>query len=618
MTPKYLAVSLAICVAASVPLIAQDAPPLRTVRSIPLPAAVKGAFDHLTVDLAHHRLFVTPEDYKAVMVLDLATGAVIHEITGIGRPHAVLYREDLNRIYVTDGEEGAVKTFDGATYRLLKTTALAKDADSIGYDSSRKLLYVDNGGKDEGKKYSLVSIIETGSDKKLADITIESETLEAMALDVFRPRMYVNNKAKNQIEVIDRWKGAVVAVWPVTLCKDNVAMGLDEQHQRLFAACRDGKVSVFDTNTGKELQALSITTGVDDLVYDAGTKRIYAAGNGAVSILEQTDADHYRGLGTVPTGPGGKTALLVASLNRYFVAIPQQGSQNASILEMEPAGVKAALSPDPVVSIAVDAPAAEQLILTTMSAHPYLRKMGLHAIPEGAKDSVIIANANANRIGVKSSDGDLDAVKDGKTYCVKRDDGAFYNVKMPLYNAARRAIGILVMEIPYTSAKDEADAVRQAEDLRTELARQIPGHSALFQYSLNISAPYGQKLVDDAMAAHPGVQKMGLHVNAPHSQENVIIANNIPSKIGKKSSDGDMSVVRTGKPTVNKVTGVAPFYDLALPLSDAAGKSVGMIVMEIRAQAAKDEADALRQGEDITKAIEGSIPNEAALFGERH
>jgi DNA-binding beta-propeller fold protein YncE len=617
MTRNYLAMSVAVCTAILVPLKAQDAAPLRLIRSIPLPAAVHGPFDHLAVDLAHHRLFVTPEDYKAILVLDLGTGAVIHEISGIGRPHAVLYREDVNRIYVTDGEEGVVKTFDGATYRPLKTTTLSKDADSIGYDPSRKLLYVDNGGKDEGKKFSLVSIVDTGSDKKLADITIEGETLEAMALDVFRPRMYVNNRAKNQIETIDRWKGAVVASWPVTLCKDNVAMGLDEQHQRLFAACRDGKVSIFDSNTGKELQAVPITRGVDDLVYDAGTKRIYAAGNGVVSVVEQTDADHYRSLGNVPTGPGGKTALLVPSLNRYFVAIPQHDSQNASIVEMEPAGIKAVPAADPVVSLQVDAPAAEQLILTTMSAHPYLRKMGLHAIPQGAKDSVIIANANAGRIGVKSSDGDLDAVKDGKTYCVKRDDGAFYNVKMPLFNAARQAIGILVMEIPYTSAQNEADAIRQAEDLRTELAQQIPGLNSLFQFSLDVSAPLGQKLVEEAMAAHPEVQKMGLHVNTPRTQENLIIANNIRSKIGKKSSDGDMSVVRSGKPTVSKVGGAAPFYDLGLPLSDASGKSVGMIVMEIRGAAARDEADALRQAGIITKVIAGKISSEAALFADR-
>jgi hypothetical protein len=281
---------------------------------------------------------------------------------------------------------------------------------------------------------------------------------------------------------------------------------------------------------------------------------------------------------------------------------------------MEPAGVPAYKATGPVAAIQVDAPAAQRLILATMSAHPYLRKMGLHAVPQGATDSVIVANANASRIGVKSSDGDLEAVKDGKTYCVRRDDGSFYNAKMPMFDAADRRIGILVMEIPWTSAANEADAVHQAEDLRSELARQIPSLNALFQYSLTVSAPYAQKLVNEAMMAHPGVQKMGLHVNAPNTQDNVVIANNIPAKVGKKSSDGDMSVVRSGKPTVSKVMAPVAFYDLALPLRDSGGKAIGMIVMEIRAAAAKDEADALRQAESITEAIQQRIPREAALF----
>jgi DNA-binding beta-propeller fold protein YncE len=612
---SYIALSLAICVACSLSVKAQTAEPLRAVRTIQLSPSVKGPFDHLAIDVTRNRLFLTPEDYKAVLVIDLTTGKVIHEITGIGRPHAVFYRPDLNRIYVTDGTDGALKTFDGATYAPLHSAALAKDADSIGYDVSRQLLYVANGGKDEGQKFSFLSIVDTKSGKKLSDIKIDGETLEAMALDIYRPRLYINNKAKNQIEVLDRLKGTVVASWPVTLCTGNVAIGLDEPHQRLFAACRSGKISVFDTNTGKELQALAIGTGVDDMVYDPGSKRIYAAGNGVVNVVEETDADHYVALGAVKSGPGAKTALLVPALNRYFVAVPQHDSQNAAVIEMETLGTPALKPASAEIPLTVDAPAAEQLILSTLSAHPSLRKMGLHAIPPNQHDSVIIANGNATRIGFRSSKGDFEAIGSGKTSCVKRDDGSYYNIKMPMMDAAGRRIGFLVMEIPYTSARDEAEATHQAEELRAELARQIPSHASLFQYSLNVSAPLAQKLTDDAMSANKGLQKIGLHVTPPGSPDNVIIAANIADKIGKKSSDADMSVARSGKPTVARVNGPSPFYDLALPLQDATGKGIGMIVMELRGDAAKDESDALRKAEAITTAIQKQIPGSAALFG---
>jgi hypothetical protein len=455
--------------------------PLKTLDTLALPAAVKGRFDHFGVDLKHNRLFATPEDYHGVLVLDLVSGKLVAEIPGIGKPHAVLYREDLDRIFITDGDAGALRIFEGKTYRPFGAIPLAKDADSIGYDAASQRLYVVNGGKDAGQPYSMLSVIDTTAGKKLADIRIEGETLEAMALDAFRPRLYVNNRARNDVAVVDRWKKSVIALWPVKLCSDNVAMALDEAHQRLFVGCRSGQVAIFDTNTGKELQAVPIGKGVDDMTYDAGSKRLYVIGGGEVDVIQEVDADHFRAIGSVAAGEQAKTGRLIPEINRYFAAVPQVGEGKASIQVLQPLHVPVAKPLESSVAAPVHAPRALDLDLAMLSAHPDLRKMGLHAVPPGGKESVIVANANTSRIGVASSAGDLDAVMDGKTYCARKDDGAFYNMKLPLEDAAGRTIGILVMEIPFTSAADEAAAVREAEGIRRELARQIPNRDWLFQ-----------------------------------------------------------------------------------------------------------------------------------------
>jgi outer membrane protein assembly factor BamB len=417
-----------------------------------------------------------------VLVIDAVDGKQVSAITGVGKPHAVLYREDLNRLYVTDGDNGALKIIDGKTFAPLGSIPLEKDADSIGYDANRNYLYIDNGGKDAGGQHSsLVTVVDTTAGTKITDIRIPSETLEAMALDVYRPRLYVNNRAQNQVAVIDRWKNAVIASWPVTLAKDNVAMALDEPHQRLFVGCRSGQVVVFDTNTGKELQAFPITKGVDDVQYDAASKRLYAIGGGSVDVFHQADADHYESLGTVPVGGAAKTGRLVPEMNRYFAAVPQDGSTAPVLKSLQPLNIPIAKTPKPENKATVDAPFALKLDYSMLSAHPDLRKLGMHAVPPGGTDPVIIANGNMSRIGVASSKGDLDAIKDGKTYCVKKDDGAYYNIKMPLKDAGGNSIGILVMEMPYTSATDEADATRKAEAIRAEVAQQIPNAKALFQ-----------------------------------------------------------------------------------------------------------------------------------------
>ncbi len=332
---KRFLISLTILALFGTGLPCQETVPLKLVQTFQLSPQVKGNFDHFGIDLKGGRLFATPEGYHAVVVFDLKTGKLVHKIDGIGKPHAVLYREDLNRIYVTDGDAGDLKIFDGTTYGLVSSVKLLEDADSIGYDPATKYLYIDNGGGDVHQTFSMLSVVDTTAGEKLADLKIDGETLEAMTLEKSTSKMYVNNRSKNQVSVVDRQKRELVASWPVTLCKNNVAMALDETNHRLFVACRTGQIAVLDTQTGKEVTSFPITKGVDDITYDAANKRVYAACDGAVDIYQQSGPDSYKLVGNISTGPMGRTARLVPELKRYFVAVPQHGTTSAEVLVFE-------------------------------------------------------------------------------------------------------------------------------------------------------------------------------------------------------------------------------------------------------------------------------------------
>ena len=454
--------------------------PLRLAQTYQLPEEVKGNFDHFEVDLKRNRLFATPEDFKAILVFDIATGKLIHQIDGILRPHAVLYRADVDRIYVTDGGDGSVQVYDDENYRQLARIPLLKDADSVGFDISRHYLYVDNGGRDAGQSYSMISAIDTNTGSKVTDVKVEGDTLEAMALDNYRPRIYVNDTANNQVMVIDRLRNTVLAKWPITLGKKNVAMALDEFRQRLFVGCRSGQIVVLDSNTGKQLQALPISSGIDDLAYDPATRRIYAAANGVIDVFEQTDLDHYVPKGSTATGTNGRTAKLVPQLNRLFVAVPSSAQQSARVLVYEPINTPEPKLPPTDTKEPVNAPRAEEIVLEALSSHPLLRRMGLHVIPPGREHMILIANGNATRLGIRTSAGDFAAVKSGKIYGPRIEDGNFYNMKMPMFDAQGRPIGILVMEIAGTDAVSEQDAAQKAAAIREEVERKIPSLESLF------------------------------------------------------------------------------------------------------------------------------------------
>jgi hypothetical protein len=78
---------------------------------------------------------------------------------------------------------------------------------------------------------------------------------------------------------------------------------------------------------------MPIGKGVDDLAFDPATKRIYApcGGDGLIYIYEQRGNDQYTLVGKVPSGPGGKNALLDKPLQRYFVIVPPQGSTPGAV-----------------------------------------------------------------------------------------------------------------------------------------------------------------------------------------------------------------------------------------------------------------------------------------------
>src|SRR3989440_13013636 len=153
----------------------QTAAPIKLVQTLALPAEVKGNFDHFGIDLKGGRLFATPEGYHAVVVFDVKTGKLLHKIDGIGKPHAVLYREDLNRLYVTDGDAGDLKIFDGTTYKRASSVKLLEDADSIGYDPATKFLYVDNGGADVSQTDPTFRVIVNRANQKLGGVKVERE-----------------------------------------------------------------------------------------------------------------------------------------------------------------------------------------------------------------------------------------------------------------------------------------------------------------------------------------------------------------------------------------------------------------------------------------------------------
>jgi DNA-binding beta-propeller fold protein YncE len=327
LTLPAIVFALAICVSA------QEKAPLKLLTSTPLPQLHDGDFDHLLADVAGNRLFVTAEENSKVLVFDLKTNKLIHTIDDVKAPHSLLYRADLKKLFVVDSDLGEVKIYETDSFKPSGSIKVREGADASGYDASSKLFYVVNGGKDAKLPNAFISVIDVESGKTVADIKIDSDDVEGVAFEKSGPRMFVNVRGKNSVEVYDRNDRTLKATWSIAQeGKNPTAMAFDEDAHRLFLGTRvPGKLVVLSSDSGKIVTSHPAAAMVDDMAYDSGSKRIYFAGSEFFDVFHQKDADNYDRIGHIATSFRAKTGVIVPELKRYYLAVPHHEKQSAEL-----------------------------------------------------------------------------------------------------------------------------------------------------------------------------------------------------------------------------------------------------------------------------------------------
>ena len=306
---------------------AQANQPLKLERTVELPD-VQGRIDHMSLDMAGQRLFVSALGNNTVEIVDLKAGKRTNTITGLKEPQGTLYVPDKNRLFVASAKDGTVKIFDGTSLQLLKTIEYGDDADNLRYDAARQRVYVGFGGGALGE-------LDTDG-QKIGETKLDAHP-ESFQLEKGSPRIYVNLPGSRKVAVVDREAHSVATSWGMGLTLGNYAMVLDEADHRLLVVSRvPARLVVVDTATGKVVQKLPAVGDCDDIFFDQARKRIYATGgDGAISIFEQQDADHYREAARIPTVKGARTSFLSPDLGRLYVAVRRQGSTPGQIQVFE-------------------------------------------------------------------------------------------------------------------------------------------------------------------------------------------------------------------------------------------------------------------------------------------
>lgn len=314
---------------------AQVPGPLKLAQTVPLAGLHDGDFDHFALDATGQRLFLAAEENSTIIVIDLRTNKVIAKIAGAKAPHSLGYNGESKKLYVVDdGGPNQVEIFDGTSFKLLGTIPMGAHADVSIYDPASKLFYVGNGGRQAKEDHTMISIVDTTSDKKVGDIKIDGDRIESIRMEEKSPRMFVNVYYKGVVAVVDRQKQTVEASWSFAQEGKNFgSMALDEADHRLFVHARDpGKVLVIDADSGKLITTLLCQGDYDDAIWDSGTRRLYLIGTPFLKVWQKSaEGDRYDILGQVPTAFHSITGFLVPSLNRLYIAVNHHGSTDAVV-----------------------------------------------------------------------------------------------------------------------------------------------------------------------------------------------------------------------------------------------------------------------------------------------
>jgi DNA-binding beta-propeller fold protein YncE len=312
--------------------------PLRLVQTIPLPG-VHGRIDHMDADVKGQRLFVAGLENGSLEVVDLRVGKSLRSIPGFKKPQGIAFVPSLNKIFVDSGDDGKVRVFRGDTLDLITTIDLELGPNRILYDSRKSVLYVGYGGKDAGKDYGEVGIIDAKKNKLISSVQVAAHPAELL-LDKSGKRLFCFVSPSSIIQVIDTKRRKVIATWPVSSERPGDA-AYDAESNRLFIGTRKPpQMIAMDADTSKEVSSLPTVDGMDGVYFDAPHRRVYVSGGrdaetGFVYTYQQKDADHYELIDKLPTRQGAGTSLWVPELNRFYVGVPSREGAEAEILVLE-------------------------------------------------------------------------------------------------------------------------------------------------------------------------------------------------------------------------------------------------------------------------------------------
>lgn len=284
-----------------------------------------GGWDYLKIDPMTHLLYITRGG--RVQIVDMGSGKLAGEITGLKGTHGVVFDGDGKYGYISDGGANQVVVFDRKTHAVVtKIDTTGPNPDAIAFEPTSKRVFTFNG---RGKNST---VIDTATNKVIATIALPGKP--EFAQPDGKGAIFVNIEDTSQMVRIDAAAAKVTATWPLAPCEEPSGLAIDTAHELLFAVCDNQKMAVVNGEKGTIVATPSIGKGPDAAGYDARQAIAFSSnGEGSLTLVKQSTPDTYEVLQTLPTKAGARTMTVDETTGDVYVVTADFGPRPAATAE---------------------------------------------------------------------------------------------------------------------------------------------------------------------------------------------------------------------------------------------------------------------------------------------
>jgi YVTN family beta-propeller protein len=291
------------------------------------PLGGDGGWDYLSVDSPQHLLYLSRATHVAI--LDTQTGKIVGDIGDVPGVHGIAIAADVGRGYISAGKADQVKVFDLNTWKIIAGIAVGSKPDAILYDQGTRQIFAFNGHSDN------VSVIDASTDRVVDTVALGGAPEFARADG--EGNIFVNIEDRNELVQLSAKSRKVMARWSLPGCDGPTGLALDAGHHRSFSVCANAVMTILNTATGKAVATLPIGKGVDGADFDSGSQNAFSAnGEGTLTIVHESDPDHFAVIQTLSTAQGARTVALDPSTHELFLPTANFGAAKPTLIDAHP------------------------------------------------------------------------------------------------------------------------------------------------------------------------------------------------------------------------------------------------------------------------------------------